>query len=330
MTSEEITRGILEKILELRGHPQRMSAGLTTEELTWLCHTVRPIFLQQPILLELRPPLTVCGDVHGQFHDLIRIFEINQYPGNESYLFLGDYVDRGMHSIECISILFCYKILYPLNFFMLRGNHECTYINRLFGFFDDCMRYYTPVIWRTFSDVFNCLPIAAIIDDRIFCLHGGISPDLTSLDDIRNVERPFEVPEEGLLCDLLWADPSPYVETWAENDRGTSVLFGAEPLDEFLNFFGFDLVCRAHQAVMGGYEFPFFPKQNLVTVFSAPNYCYHFDNYAAILKVDEKLFCTFCMLDPRPYEVNCGIERRMINQPALQRVEMEDDSDDSD
>jgi serine/threonine-protein phosphatase PP1 catalytic subunit len=331
MTNSEIARGILDKLLALRGQPQRITAGLSLDELTWLCQTVRPIFMEQPILLELRPPLTVCGDIHGQFHDLIRIFEINQYPGDENYLFLGDYVDRGLHSIECISLLFCYKILYPLNFFLLRGNHECTYINRLYGFFDDCLHQYTPILWRTFSDVFNCLPIAAIIDDKIFCVHGGISPELTSLDLIRQIERPFEVPEEGLLCDLLWADPNSDVETWAENDRGTSVQFGAEPLDEFLKFFGFDFVCRAHQAVMNGYEFTFFPKQTVLTVFSAPNYCYQFDNNAAILKVDEKLFCTFCVLEPKSYELGFPVEKRIASPPKRRIVQVnEDDSDDSD
>jgi serine/threonine-protein phosphatase PP1 catalytic subunit len=224
---------------------------------------------------------------------------MSDYPPNSNYLFLGDYVDRGLQSLETVCLLFCYKILYPNNFFLLRGNHECAYINRLYGFFDDCCQQYSIDVWMMFSDVFNCLPIAAIIDDKIFCIHGGISPEMDSLDDIRSMQRPMEIPEEGLLCDLLWADPCPDVETWEENDRGTSVCFGGQPLEDFRARFGFDLVCRAHQAVMTGYEFPFFPNLSVLTLFSAPNYCYQFDNRGAIMKVDENLFCTFCVLEPR-------------------------------
>ena len=301
---------ILEKLLAIRNEPLTVNAGLTSEEITWLCKEVRSIFMDQPILLELRPPLTVCGDTHGQYHDLLRLFDIGGIPGTTNYLFLGDYVDRGKQSIETVCLLFCYKILYPNNFFMLRGNHECSYINRLYGFYDDCIQYYTIQLWRTFGDVFNCLPIAAIIDDKIFCIHGGISPHLDSLDDIKNLQRPLEVPEEGLLCDLLWSDPNNEVDTWDDNDRGTSVCFGALPVEKFLEKFNFDLICRAHQAVMNGYEFPFFPNQTLVTIFSAPNYCYEFDNKGAILKVDENLFCTFSVIEPIHYEMDIpNIER---------------------
>jgi serine/threonine-protein phosphatase PP1 catalytic subunit len=176
-----------------------------------------------------------------------------------------------------------------------------------------------------FSDVFNCLPIAAIIDDKIFCIHGGISPELTSLDDIRNLTRPIEVPEEGLLCDLLWADPSTEVDGWDENDRGASVVFGIGPLDEFLQRFGFDLVCRAHQAVMSGYEFPFFPNQSILTLFSAPNYCYEFANKGAIMKVDENLFCTFCVLEPRIVQRVGGARARLGTPPKLEPDDDEDE-----
>lgn len=182
---------------------------------------------------------------------------------------------------------------------MLRGNHECSYINRIYGFYEDCCRLYSNSIWQLYCEVFNCLPIAAIVDDKIFCIHGGISPHLESLDQIRAIQRPVEIPDEGLLCDLLWADPEPAIDEWGENDRGVSVCFGAEKVEEFLQKFGFDLICRAHQAVMDGYDFPFHPpSQSLVTIFSAPNYCYEFKNKGAVLRVDEKLFCTFSVLDP--------------------------------
>jgi serine/threonine-protein phosphatase PP1 catalytic subunit len=242
----------------------------------------------------------VCGDTHGQFPDVIRLFEQGGYPPSVQYLFLGDYVDRGDQSIEVISLFFLYKIRYPDGFFILRGNHECSYINRLYGFYDECLKFHSHQVWKMFSDVFNCLPVAAIIEDKIFCIHGGLSPHLQSLDQIRQISRPFEVPEDGLLCDLLWSDPDADVERWDSNERGTSVTFGLAPVQEFCSQFGFELICRAHQAVMNGFEFPF-EQQLLVTIFSAPNYCYEYDNKGAILKIDESLFCTFLVLEPRKW-----------------------------
>lgn len=294
----ELQKSIMDKLMSIKDQPRHVSAGLTQTEVIYLCTNVRQIYLEQPVLLYLHPPLTICGDVHGQYHDLLRLLEMGDYPPQTTYLFLGDYVDRGKQSIETICLLFLLKIQYPEKVFMLRGNHECSYINRIYGFYEECTQFFSTNIWKTFGEVFNCLPISAIIDNKIFCIHGGISPHLTSLDDIKNIQRPVEVPESGLLCDLLWSDPNPDIDTWEENDRGTSVCFGLDPVSEFLDKFGFDLLCRAHQAVMNGYEFPFYPSQNVVTLFSAPNYCYEFENKGAILNVDENLFCSFIPIDP--------------------------------
>ena len=186
---------IEQKLFTVINKPLGTPSGITVEEINYLCQTVKEIYLSQPILLELKAPLTIVGDVHGQFHDLIRIFESKAYPPNANFLFLGDYVDRGKQSIETVCLLFIYKIKYPDHFFMLRGNHECTYINRLYGFYDECISNFDIDVYTTFSEVFNCLPIAAIIEDKIFCVHGGISPELNSLDQIRDVQRPFEIPE---------------------------------------------------------------------------------------------------------------------------------------
>lgn len=302
--SEFNVDAIIQKILSVRNCSIGTSAQLTVDEINQVCSTVRQIFMNQDILLEIKAPITICGDVHGQFHDLLRLFDIGGYPPETNYLFLGDYVDRGRQSIETVTLLFCYKIKYPERFYMLRGNHECCYINRLYGFYDECCQNYGINVWRTYCEVFCCLPIAAIIDQRIFCIHGGISPSLNSLDDIRAIQRPLEVPEEGLLCDLLWSDPNPNpnADDWEENERGTSYAYSLAPVQEFLTKFNFDLICRAHQAVMDGYEFPYTGNQCLVTLFSAPNYCYEFDNKAAILKVDETLFCTFAVIDPIKWE----------------------------
>eukprot|EP00095_Tigriopus_kingsejongensis_P004150 maker-scaffold703_size109190-snap-gene-0.24 protein:Tk04150 transcript:maker-scaffold703_size109190-snap-gene-0.24-mRNA-1 annotation:"serine threonine-protein phosphatase pp1" len=172
-----------------------------------LCLVAREVFLQQPMLLELEAPVNIVGDIHGQFQDLLRHFEKTGYPPDANYLFLGDYVDRGRESIETILMLLAFKIKYPENFFLLRGNHECAGLNRIYGFYDECKRKYSIKLWKTFVDVFNCLPVAAVIEGTIFCAHAGLSPQLYDLDLIIDIERPIEVPQQGLLCDILWSDP---------------------------------------------------------------------------------------------------------------------------
>lgn len=159
------------------------------------------------MLLELEAPLKICGDVHGQYTDLLRLFEYGGFPPNSNYLFLGDYVDRGKQSLEVICLLLCYKIQYPTNFFLLRGNHEAAGINRIYGFYDECKRRYSIKLWKVFSDVFNCLPVSALVDEKILCMHGGLSPEISSLQQIADLSRPSDVPDVGLMCDLLWSDP---------------------------------------------------------------------------------------------------------------------------
>ena len=312
---------VSKKLLDAAKKPPGTPAGLTKTEIQTLCEKVKKIFLEQPILLELEPPLTICGDTHGQYHDLIRLFERCKFPPHTNYLFMGDYVDRGVQSIENICLLFAYKIKYPENFFLLRGNHECSYINREFGFYEECVQNYDITVWKIFSDVFNCLPIVAIVDDKIFCVHGGISPELESLDQIRAIERPIEVPEEGLLCDLLWADPDSSCQDWQANDRGASFVFGRKPLRRFLKKFKFDLVVRGHQAVMSGYDFPFEGDQGIVTIFSAPNYCYEYKNKGACMQVDENLYCSFSVLPPKIWEDEFAIEPRPGTPPRGNETE---------
>ena len=269
---------------------------LTEEEIKFLCTKSLEIFMEEPVLLEVSAPVNICGDTHGQFNDLLRLFEFGGRPPETNYLFLGDYVDRGKNSVETMCLLLAYKIKYPQNFFMLRGNHESELINHVYGFYDECRRRYNIKIYKLFSDCFNWLPISAIVDDRILCMHGGISPDLTSLDKIRKIVRPTEVPDKGLLCDLLWSDPDKNVDGWGGNERGVSVTFNESIVEKMVEQLDIDLVCRAHQVVEKGYEF--FANKKLVTVFSAPNYCGQFDNAGAMMLVDENLVCGFKILIP--------------------------------
>lgn len=296
MDFEHHVNSIINKLLDPQNFKTGKNINLPEAEIRQLCSRSRTIFLSQPTLLELTAPLKICGDIHGQYMDLIRLFEAGGFPPRVNYLFLGDYVDRGKQSIETICLLLCYKIKNPENFFLLRGNHECASINRIYGFYDECKRRYSVKLWKLFIECFNCLPVAAIIDEKIFCCHGGLSPELQSMTQIKTIQRPCDVPDHGLLCDLLWADPSPTVLSWGDNERGVSWVFGVEIVKAFCKKFGIDLIVRGHQVVEDGYEF--FANRQLVTIFSAPNYCGEFDNAAALMSVDSALMCSFQILKP--------------------------------
>jgi len=286
---------IIDKLLTVRSKRPGTLVDLEEKDVEKLTIRSKNLFQDQPMFLELEPPIKIVGDIHGQYYDLLRLFEYGGYPPDTNYLFLGDYVDRGKQSIESICLLLSYKIKHPENFFILRGNHECASINRIYGFYDECKRRYTPRLWKKFTDCFNCLPVAAIVADKIFCMHGGLSPELKNFDQIKKLARPTGVPDTGLLCDLLWSDPEQIVG-WGESDRGVSYIFGPDVVDSFCKRFSIDLICRAHQVVEDGYEF--FAGRRLVTIFSAPNYCGEFDNCASMMGVDDSLKCAFTMLKP--------------------------------
>lgn len=182
--------------------------NLPEKAIKWLIKEIQEILKKESTLLELESPVKVTGDFHGQYYDMLRLFEIaGGPPPINKFLLIGDFVDRGKQSIETMCLLMAYKIKYPDMIFLLRGNHECNSITRMYGFYDECKRRYTLSLWRDFCSMFNYLPISAVIDERILCMHGGLSPDLNHLSQINDVPRPMDVPDQGLLCDLLWADP---------------------------------------------------------------------------------------------------------------------------
>lgn len=288
---------VIQKLLDAGYSGKRTkNLCLKNSEIAIICSTARETFLSQPPLLELSAPVKIVGDVHGQYSDLIRIFTKCGFPPAANYLFLGDYVDRGKQSLETILLLLCYKIKYPENFFLLRGNHECANVTRVYGFYDECKRRSNLKTWKLFIDTFNTLPITAVVASKIFCVHGGLSPVLNSMEEIKKIQRPTDVPDYGLLNDLLWSDPADTVNEWEDNERGVSYCFNKIAINKFLNKFNFDLVVRAHMVVEDGYEF--FNDRSLVTVFSAPNYCGEFDNWGAVMSVSEELLCSFELLDP--------------------------------
>jgi serine/threonine-protein phosphatase PP1 catalytic subunit len=277
--------------------PCQMSEG----EIKELCIRAKDVFMKQPMLLDLTAPVKIVGDIHGQFHDLLRLFDIGGFPPKSNYLFLGDYVDRGKQSLETICLVLALKVKYEENFFLLRGNHECASVNKTYGFYDECKKRFNIKIWKLFCECFNCMPVAALIDDKIFCMHGGLSVELHNWDQINKIARPCDVPDQGLLCDLMWADPDPDVTQYMDNERGVSIVFGRDFTIKFLKNMDIDLICRAHQVVEEGYEF--FANRGLVTLFSAPNYCGEYDNNGAMMSVEQNLTCSFQIIEPAPAEI---------------------------
>lgn len=297
--AEPAIQEIIQKLFSIKDEYVTKSAQLSSEQISLVLDKVEIILRNEPTLLEIKPPITVCGDIHGQFHDLLHIFDLGGYPPQTNYLFLGDYVDRGFRSIETITLLFCYKILYPNNFYLLRGNHEFSEVNNRYKFSSEFQKYYHSLdLWRRFNEVFTFLPLAAVIKKKIFCVHGGISPHLTSLKDIRNIKKPIEFTGEGLVTDLMWAESDPNIDEWRVGDNGMSVCFGVTPLKRFIKKFGFKLICRGHQVANEGVEFPFLPNKSFLTIFSAPQYRIVYNNKAAFVSFDKKLNYTVTTIEP--------------------------------
>lgn len=258
------------------------------ETLRQLIYETMTIITEESTVIQLssNPYLNIIGDLHGQFHDVRYMFEVGGKVPNSRYLFLGDYVDRGYFSLETITLLICLKVLYPQTIYLLRGNHECRAVTQSYGFYDECVRKFGHAgIWRCFMELFDHLPIAATVDDRIYCVHGGISPSLPTLDDIRTLQRVAEIPSDGPFADIMWSDPSPTIEQWEHSYRGAGYLFGARAAEQFLKINDLSQIVRAHQLAMQGYQKYF--NDTVITVWSAPNYAYRTKNSASIMKVSQ-------------------------------------------
>ena len=230
--------------------------------------------------------------------DLLHIFESYGYPYQYNFLFLGNYVDYGVSGIEVLCLLLSYKIKYPEKITLLRGNHESSTKNRIYGFYDECKRRYSVRIWRSFIDLFNYLPIASIINDKIFCVHGGLSPYLNRPNDILTISRPTDIPDLGLLFDLLNSNPSKDVIEYDEDDNEeNSFLFGEKVVLEFCEKNNLDLIVRGNQVTNNGYEF--FGQKKLVTIFSATNFGGENLNSGAMLIIDESLNSSLVTFNPK-------------------------------
>ncbi|CAF4912459.1 unnamed protein product [Rotaria sp. Silwood1] len=271
--------------------------GRLTEE-TWrhLLSQAKILFRQEPNVIFLPRGCTIVGDIHGQYYDLLTIFELGGPLDQQPYVFLGDYVDRGSFSCECLFLLLALKITYPRSFFLLRGNHESRQMTQVFTYKRECKVKYSIDLWNESMSLFDCLPICAIIDDRFLCMHGGISPYIKSLHDIERINRFQELPSEGPLCDIMWSDPHPQFSAqqappWIFNhNRNCSFFFNHKACEKFLIENRLLAIIRAHEVVPNGlhmYEqgsMSQFPV--LISLFSAPNYCDVYNNPAALIIYD--------------------------------------------
>ncbi len=295
--------------------------------------------MRESNVVHVRAPVTVVGDIHGQFYDLIEIFKIGGWCPDTNYLFLGerelfltmpghfssplfpcksgfqkrkekkrkeknkrtkqrltplllspplsgDYVDRGMFSVETISLLVCLKLRYPDRVHLIRGNHESRGVTQSYGFYTECSRKYgNASVWHYFTDMFDFLTLSVVINDQIFCVHGGLSPSIHSIDQIKIIDRFREIPHEGPMADLVWSDPDPERDEFSLSPRGAGYTFGARVVKKFLAVNGMTHILRAHQLCQEGFQVLY--DDHLSTVWSAPNYCYRCGNMASVLEVSD-------------------------------------------
>lgn len=262
-----------------------------------LCHLAIKVLEKQPSLLQIDPPCVVVGDLHGSFHDLLRIFSIFKQPPTTKYVFLGDYVDRGPFSLEVMTMLIAYQCAFPDHVFLVRGNHEIAKVNSMYGFKSSIIFIYgMDDIWRSYLKVFSWMPLAAVIGGEIFCVHGGISPILKTVDQINQIQRPLPDPNDILTNDLLWSDPSPKVRKYKPSERENGNVFGHKAIKQFLKSSGMKLIIRAHQCVDEGISV--FEKAPLITVFSSSCYGKSSENKSGVVVIDENNETTTYSLPP--------------------------------
>jgi len=300
LTEESLFKNGSINIPKLRDH-LRQEGRLTESCCKRIIREGSALLKSESTLLSVESPITICGDIHGQFYDLLKLFEVGGDPSKTKYLFMGDYVDRGYFSIECVLLLWALKKTYPNGIYLLRGNHECRHLTEYFTFKQECQIKYSNEIWEVCMEAFDSLPLAALLNGQFLCVHGGLSPEIRTLDDIKNLDRFKEPPPFGPMCDLLWSDPfddygkeNTTVERFSQNHvRGCSYFFSFAAVCEFLQTNALLSVIRAHEAQDAGYKMyrrassTGFPS--LITIFSAPNYLDVYNNKAAILKYENQV-----------------------------------------
>jgi serine/threonine-protein phosphatase PPG1 len=288
---------------------------LDEDLLEMICERVKVLLTSESNVKSIDPPVSVVGDIHGQFYDLLELFKVGGDLPDTNYLFLGDYVDRGAHSVETISLLACLKLQYPNRITLLRGNHESRQITQVYGFYAECLRKYnSPRVWTAITNMFDYLPIAAVIGGSILAVHGGLSPSVNVLDQLRILNRYGEIPHDGPIADIMWSDPDSEKEGFSVSPRGAGYVFGHDVVLKFLWLNRLDHICRAHQLCMTGYQL-LFKDESMSTVWSAPNYCYRFNNVASILEIDDHGNRSYNVFTQAPGEDRPSISSSLAEEP---------------
>lgn len=280
-------RGLLSFNPELFANGSRiLSLPLFSEDdIKSLCFEVEKTFTANPAILELTSPIVIVGDLHGQILDLFRILKEFKLPDKGTkYLFLGDIVDRGDFSLETVSLVFALRAIYPENVFIIRGNHEFTELCSNSGFKQEIIQTYDSAeLFESFIECFNYMPIAAVINQNIVCVHGGIGPNWFALSQIKDIKRPISDFDNEIIASVMWSDPTYNLKEYGESPRGSGHLFGEDALNEFLHLNSKSLLVRGHECVQRGCEYMF--NEKLITVFSASNYCGRVNNESATFVV---------------------------------------------
>lgn len=283
------------------GTPLRLCGG---DDFLALCDKVVEVLRREDSLVDVPLPCRVYGDIHGQLPDLLQFFNNFAWPDQRkgdilsmNYVFLGDFVDRGAYSLSVISLLFAFKLLHPKKVFLVRGNHEDRLMNQTYGFMEDCLQTFGHSLgksaWEPCNDVFEFLPISALVGREVLCIHGGIGNYIESLSDLKGLLKPIIVTpqvtgnttrEEHVVLDALWSDPTDNDSILGvqESPRGQNTCrFGPDRVRDFNRRNNIKLIIRAHECVKAGYEY--FAGGQLLTVFSATNYCNTYDNDGAMI-----------------------------------------------
>ena len=255
--------------------------------------------------MRLTPPIVICGNINGQFYDLRRLFEENGKPPDTKYLFLGDYVDHGYYSIETIALLMAYKCRYPDRIYLLRGHHESYRETQAKGFYDEIVRYFGDAeMWKLAMETLECLPLAALVGERIYCVHGGIGPSLTRVEDINKIDhaqRRQEIPVIGEIPEMLMSNPVDGISGFVYQEEDSPWMnYGSDVAAMFCEVNNLDMIVRSHQLAMDGYRMQF--DDLVTTVWSAPNYKYKVGNLASVLKVSDSLERKFKLFQAVPDE----------------------------
>ncbi|KAK2964350.1 putative Serine/threonine-protein phosphatase 2B catalytic subunit [Blattamonas nauphoetae] len=288
---------------------------LAIPDITEICNRAAAIFRTEPNVVEIGDEVRVAGDLHASYYDFVKLLEVGGDPATSQYLFLGDYVDRGFFGCELLIHMLALKVSYPKTWWMLRGNHESRQLVEHFNFKRECLYKYSIDVLNAFLSVFDTMPIGALIGERrFFCVHAGISPQLKKLDAVATVNRFRDVPESGLMADLLWSDPLPAdaegKDTIAFTDntaRNCSYFYGATAVRTFLRTNSLVALVRGHECKDQGFEMQFprsgqNPFPTVITLFSCPNYVDSFKNQAALLIVKkEKIHFRQFTASPHPY-----------------------------